>query len=93
MSGRRALSFLSLFLLVSIGAWAQSIGQEGNDPFTVGQETPLPRLVLPTPTIIHLRTPVKSACSSSSRRQLSFSSQLWSPTNPDPRPQLEQERL
>ncbi len=34
MSGRRALRFLSLLILVSIGPWARSIGQEATDPFT-----------------------------------------------------------
>ena len=34
MSGCRALSFLTLFILISIGAWVQSIGQEATDPFT-----------------------------------------------------------
>ena len=47
MNGRRALSFLSLFLLVSIGAWAQSIGQEGNDPFTGRPANPAPPFSAP----------------------------------------------
>ena len=34
MSRRRSLRFLCCFILVSIGAWAQSIGQQGTDPFT-----------------------------------------------------------
>jgi len=34
MSGRRALRFLSLLILVSVGPWARSIGQEATDPFT-----------------------------------------------------------
>jgi VWFA-related protein len=68
MSGRRALSFLSLFILVSIGAWAQSIGQEGNDPFTGRPANPAPPFSAPN-------TDDHSSPHASEERMLKFKSE------------------